>query len=86
MSEWVEFLLHLFEFHSVATSSGDSRNAETTGLYWLSKVFATLDGCQDGVMLGGRVWLDETFVPVDKADRAGEDGKGLGGYRGTSCP
>ena len=79
MSEWVEFLLHLFEFHSLSTSSRDNRNAETTGIYWLSKVFATLDGCQKDVVLKDKVWLDETFVPVDKKERVAKDGKKLRG-------
>jgi hypothetical protein len=69
MSEWVEFLLHLFEFHSLSTSSRDNRNVETTGIYWLSKVFATLDGCQKDVVLNGKVWFDEIFVPVDKKEK-----------------
>ena len=79
ISEWVEYLLHLFEFHSVTTSSRDNRNAKTTGFYWLSKVFATLSGCQGGVMLEGRVWLDETFVPVDRQERVTRGGKRLRG-------
>lgn len=79
MSEWIEYLLHLFEFHSLATSARDNRNAETTGGYWLSKVFAVLSGCQEGTMLEGRVWLDETYVSVDKKEREKKDGKSLRG-------
>lgn len=44
LSEWVEFLLHLFEFHPVKTSARDNRNAERSGKYWLTKVFSALDG------------------------------------------
>lgn len=79
MSEWIEYLLHLFEFHSIVTSARDNRNAKTTGFYWLRKVFAVLDGCQKGVVLEGTVWLDETFVSVDKPDRVSKDGKSLRG-------
>jgi transposase-like protein len=79
ISEWIEYLMHLFEFHSVVTSARDKRNAHTTGLYWIRKVFAVLDGCQDGVVLSGRVWLDETFVSVDKPKRVRKGGKGLRG-------
>ncbi len=75
ISEWIEFLLHLFEFHSVRTSARDNRNAATTGVYWLRKVFAVLEGCQDGVVLSGRVWMDETFASVDKSERTGIGGK-----------
>ena len=37
ISEWIEYLLHLFEFHSVKTSAIDNRNSDTTGRYWLFK-------------------------------------------------
>ncbi|MDY6391357.1 MAG: hypothetical protein SPL80_00795 [Bacilli bacterium] len=79
ISEWIEYLIHLFEFHSVVTSARDNRNARTTGVYWLRKVFAVLVGCQDSVVLSGDVWLDETFVSVDKEDRVTKGGKGLRG-------
>lgn len=39
ISEWIEYLLHLFEFHSITSSAFDNRNANTTGRYWLFKVF-----------------------------------------------
>ena len=47
ISEWFEFLLSLFEFHSIKTSSYDNRNVESTGRYWLLKVFEVLKGIQD---------------------------------------
>ena len=62
LTEWGEFLIHLFEYHSVTTAALDNRNAETTGFYWLGKVFTVLDGWQDGIMLRDLVWLDETYV------------------------
>jgi transposase-like protein len=79
ISEWIEYLLHLFEFHSVVTSARDNRNAHTTGFYWIRKVFAVLEGCQGSVVLSGDVRLDETYVSVDKKDRATKGGKGLRG-------
>ena len=79
ISEWIEYLLHLFEFHSVVTSARDNRNAHTTGVYWLRKVFAVLEGCQDSVVLSGDVWLDETYVSVGKKDRVTKGGKLLRG-------
>ena len=78
VSEWVEYLMRLFEFHSVTTSARDNRNAMATGFYWLRKVFAVLDGRQDGV-LSGRVWIDEAYVSVDKEMRHATDGKSLRG-------
>ena len=39
ISEWFEYLIHLFEFHSIKSSSRDNKNANSTGKYWLTKVF-----------------------------------------------
>lgn len=75
LSEWVEYLIHLLEFHSVRTSSFDNRNAKSTGRYWLVKVFEVLRGIQDPVTLSGRVWIDETFLPVAPSKRKSRDGR-----------
>ena len=79
ISEWVEYLLHLFEFHSIRSSAYDNRNADSTGRYWLQKVFLVLDGIQDSVLLGGRVYIDEKFFSVVRKDIVTKDGKELRG-------
>jgi transposase-like protein len=82
ISEWIEYLIHLFEFHSITTSARDNRNAYSTGRYWLFKVFAVLKHIQDDVLLEGTVYLDETFFSVIKSQKQRkEDGKE---YRGIS--
>lgn len=63
-----EFLLHIHRLESVRASAKDNRNARTTDLYWLRKTFAALEGCQDGVRLSGRVWLDETYFSLKPKD------------------
>lgn len=78
-SEWVEFLVHLFQFHSVRTSAFDNRNADSTGFYWLSKVFLVVDGIQEGVVFSGDVWIDETYFPRWKSLSETRGGKGLRG-------
>lgn len=78
-SEWVEYLSHLFELHSVATSASDNRNADSTGRYWLSKVFMVLRGYQDPIAFSGKVWADETYAPRWKTKRITKDGKELRG-------
>ena len=35
VSEWIEYMIHLFEFHSLSSSASDNRNAKTTGKYWI---------------------------------------------------
>lgn len=79
ISEWFEYLLHLFEFHSIKSSSYDNRNANSTGTYWLIKVFEVLKGIQDDVVLEGRIYLDETYFPKVKSDNITINGKKLRG-------
>ncbi len=79
ISEWIEYLLHLFEFHSIKTSATDNRNSSTTGQYWLIKAFEVLDGIQDGVILEGRIWLDETYFSKIKSKVVTKGNKKLRG-------
>lgn len=67
-SEWMEFLLHLFEFHSVKTAARDNRNADSTGKYWLLKVFKVLRGIQGPIVLREAAVIDEFSV----RDRGGD--------------
>ena len=64
ISEWVEYLLHLFEFHSIISSARDNRNAETTGKYWLIKVFEVLKGIQ--LRFGDIIQTVCPVIPVGK--------------------
>lgn len=79
MSEWMEYLFHLMEFHSLVTSARDNRNARSTGKYWLLKLFDLLDGYQDSIAVSGRVWIDETMFPVVESDRTAVGGRRLRG-------
>ena len=65
ISEWIEYLIHLFEFHSITTSARDNRNAYSTGRYWLYKVFVIL-----------RHYQDETFFSqIESKKKHRPDGK-----------
>lgn len=79
ISEWIEYLIHLFQFHSVKSSAFSNRNDGKTGRYWLSKIFAVLGGIQDGIVLGGTVFIDETYVPVPEGEASKSGDKLLGG-------
>ena len=79
ISEWIEYLLHLFEFHSINSSAYDNRNSPTTGKYWLLKVFEVLKGIQDNVVLDGTIYLDETYFTKIKSQVMVKDGKKLRG-------
>ena len=77
-----EYMIHLFEFHSLSSSARDNRNAKTTGKYGISKVFAILSDCQKNIVLSGRIYLDETYFSVMPKDQTKKhDGKH---YRGLS--
>ena len=77
ISEWFEFLLSLFEFHSIKTSSYDNRNAESTCRYWLLKVFEVLKGIQDEEILDVTIYLNEMYLPKIKGKTIKKYGKKL---------
>ena len=79
ISEWFEFLLHLFEFHSIRTSSYDNRNSNSTGTYRLFKVFEVLKNIQEDIVLEGKIYLDETYFPKIKSQNIIINGKKLRG-------
>ena len=82
ISEWIEYLLHLFEFHSLTSSARDNRNAYSTGRYWLYKVFSILKYYQDNIILSGEIVMDEMFFTlIESRKELKEDGKE---YRGIS--
>jgi transposase-like protein len=68
ISEWIEYCLNLFRHVSITADSWSNKNAFTTSRYWLQKLFLTLEGVQDNVVLSGKVWLDETFYTVRSED------------------
>ena len=79
ISEWLEYLLHLFEFHSIKSSSRDNKNSNSTGKYWLIKVFEVLKDFQNEIVLDGDVVFDETFFTVINSQRVANEGKKLRG-------
>lgn len=82
VTEWIGFLLDLFGYSSLSLASKGNRNSFNTTKYWLRKVFLTLEGIQDDIILSGKVYLDETYYKVRKGDvQLKADGKE---YRGIS--
>lgn len=81
LSEWVDFLLDLFDFFSFSQTSKGNRNAYNTTKYWVDKAFLVLRGYQNDIVLKDRVYLDETYYKVRKEDiqynSAGEEYHGL---------
>jgi len=61
IGKWIEYCLNLFRHVSINADSWNNKNAFTTSRYWLQKLFLTLEGVQDNIVLSGTVWLDETY-------------------------
>jgi len=79
LSAWVDFLLQLLSFESIAAMTREDRRSDTTIPYWLGKVFVTLDGIQEDMVLKGRVQIDETYYSVPGREAISADGKLLRG-------
>ena len=80
ISEWIEYCLNLFRHVSINADLWNNKNAFTTSRYWLQKLFLTLEGVQDNIVLSGTVWLDETYYRVRSEDvECNEDGSKLRG-------
>lgn len=79
ISEWIEYLLDLFNYSSISLASKVNKNAFTTSKYWLFKVFLLLEDYQDDIILKGDVIIDETYYTVIKKDITSKDGKKLRG-------
>jgi transposase-like protein len=82
ISEWVDYLLGLFRIQSFNSVSKSNRNSDTTTNYWNAKLYLTLRGYQDNIILGGTTFIDETFYKLRKGDiQTKDDGQE---YRGLS--
>lgn len=69
ISEWMDYCLNIFRYVSLTADSWNNRNAFSTSKYWLEKLFLTLQGTQESVLLSGTIWLDETYYAVMMRDR-----------------
>jgi transposase-like protein len=82
LSEWLDFMLSVFGYGSFRLVSKSNRNAYNTTRYWMDKMFLVLRRCQQGVVLSGKIELDETYYKVRQPDiERRPDGKE---YRGLS--
>ena len=68
LTEWLDFLLDIFGYGSFSLTSKANRNSINTTKYWIEKVFLMLEDYQKDIVLGGKVWIDETFYRVREPD------------------
>ena len=79
ITEWIEFLLNIFNYGSTTLTSKVNKNSMNTSIYWLHKVFLLLENYQFNIELKGNVYIDEFFYKVIKSDIKLKDGKQLRG-------
>lgn len=96
ITEWIEFLLDIFNHGSTSLTSKVNKNGMNTSLYWLHKTFLVLREYQKDIILSGNVFIDETYYKVIKSDiikkQNGKEFKGISynqyciglGYDGTN--
>lgn len=59
---WVDFV-RLMRFNVPLDAAAEiCRISHQTAWEWRHRVFATVDGYQDRIVLKGRIWIDETYV------------------------
>ena len=75
VSQWIEFLIHLFQLQGIKVSAIDNANANSSGRYWTFKVFKALKHYQDDLIVHGDFYADETYMPVMPHDMIYKDGK-----------
>lgn len=87
VSEWAMFLPKPLGSEGEAACARDHLRSSSTPPCWVAKLFLVLAGCQGAARLPGRVWIDETCRPVDRAERVRrEDGTELRGLsRNKMC-
>lgn len=86
ITEWIEFLLDIFNYGSTMLTSKVNKNSSSTTNYWLHKIFLVLHNWQKNIILNEIVYIDEMFYSVIKSDIKTKDGKKLRGLsRNQHC-
>ena len=68
ITEWIEYWRNLLAYLSLNADSWNNKNAYTTSRYWFKKTCLLLRDIQDSVLLSGKVYCDETYLPVRSED------------------
>ena len=96
ISEWIEFLLDIFNYGSTTLTSKINKNGMNTSIYWLYKVFFVLKNYQENIVLKRKIYIDEMYYKVRKdkikLKHNGKEFKGISynqycialGYDGTN--
>lgn len=75
ISAWMSFLECLLSGSTVKTACVAAKVTAPTGSSWMGKIFGAIEGYQSPISLGGDVWIDETYVDVNSAERIPGEGR-----------
>lgn len=86
---WLTYLEGIISETSMKTACTNAKISMVTGTSWLKKIFIVLRNYQDGIVLNGKIYIDETYVHVDQSktvykDEIGKSKKVLKQPRGIS--
>lgn len=59
---WVDFIRLMCHNVPIEAAADMCRVTHQTAWEWRHRVFATVDGYQERIVLRGRIWIDETYV------------------------
>ena len=62
MAAWIQFVRLMRFSVPPGASAGICGVSRQTAWEWRYRVFATVDGCQDRIVLKDRVWIDEAYI------------------------
>lgn len=80
ITEWIEFLLDIFNYGSTSITSKINKNGINTTNYWFHKIFLILKNYQNNIILSGKVYFDEFYYSVIKSDiKTNDNGSKLRG-------
>ena len=79
ISEWIEYLLNLFNYSSFELNAKVNKNASTTIKYWVKKVFLLLEDYQEEIVLKDEVYIDEFYYSDIARNIIKKDNKELRG-------
>lgn len=78
--EWLEFLMSIGGMSSFGIAALTGKHAWKTIKYWMAKAFVILRDYQKSIVLGGKVWVDETVIALSsRFQKRDSDGKRLRG-------
>lgn len=86
---WLMFLEGIISESSIKAACTNAKISLVTGVNWLKKIFAVLRNYQDKIKLNGHIYIDETYIEVDRSkieykDEIGKSKKVLKKPRGIS--